>query len=144
MRQLNDAVTGQFCWLDLAASDADRARRFYGRMFGWEASDHLANGGRIVRLHQAGHDMGSLYQLSRAHLQAGVPSHWTPYVRVRGIHAAVERAVACGARLVVEPFAVTGLARVALIQDTVGALVGLWESLEAVTEEHADGQAKSI
>lgn len=139
MIQPVDAVAGQFCWLDLAATDAHRAKRFYGQMFGWDAREYSANGGSISRLQRAGQNVGSLYQLSPAHLQGGVPSHWTPYVRVGDLAAAVQRAVACGGSVVVEPFAVTGTARIALIQDAVGALIGLWEPFAVRVEEDTNG-----
>lgn len=134
------ASTNRFCWLDLAATDADRAARFYGQMFGWEARDHAANGGRLTRLRHAGQDMGSLYQMRLAHIRGGVPSHWTPYVQVDNLPVAVRRAVACGGQLIVEPFEVAGMARIALIQDAVGALLGLWESRTADTKASAHGQ----
>ncbi len=30
-------VVGAPCWIDLYSSDADRAKDFYGRLFGWTA-----------------------------------------------------------------------------------------------------------
>jgi predicted enzyme related to lactoylglutathione lyase len=46
---------------------------------------------------------------------------------VESVRAAAGRVTACGARLVVAPFDVAGIARIALIEDAVGALLGLWE-----------------
>ena len=44
------APAGEFCWVDLAATDAARATDFYGNLFGWGASPQRANGGTFVRL----------------------------------------------------------------------------------------------
>ena len=55
-----------------------------------------ANGGSFTRLRSVAHDVGSLYQLRDAQLARGVPSHWTPYVRVNN---ADEAAAADGAAL---------------------------------------------
>ncbi len=30
---------GTFCWVDLATTDAEGAKAFYGELFGWEAED---------------------------------------------------------------------------------------------------------
>lgn len=120
-------VPGRFCWLDLAANDAEAARTFYCRMFGWTSNDEAANGGHFTRLQLAGQDVGSVYQLRAAHLAHGVPSHWTPYIQVHDANDAARRAVSCGGEVIVRPFAVSGVARIALIADSVGALVGLWE-----------------
>ena len=123
------APAGQFCWVDLAATDATRALDFYTEMFGWSAAVQPANGGTFVRLTQDGRNLGSLYPLRRAALQAGVPSHWTPYVRVDDAADASRRARELGAEVAVEPFVVDGMARIALLVDPVGALFGIWEEL---------------
>jgi predicted enzyme related to lactoylglutathione lyase len=132
MIQLGKATSGQFCWIDLAATDAARAQAFYGQMFGWESREQAANGGRFTRLQSSGRDVGSLYQLARAHLDRGVPSHWTPYVRVDDVDDAARRAADCGGRTLVRPFVVSGIARIALISDSVGAHLGLWQALDGM------------
>lgn len=131
-------AVGRFCWVDLAASDAGRAKDFYGQLFGWTSHDRAANGGVFTCLRSAGADVGSLYQLQKAHLDRGVPSHWTPYVRVTDIEATVQRATTLGGEAVVRPFVVTGVAKIALILDSVGALVGLWQPIDASLLEEAD------
>ncbi len=123
---MNHAVHG-FCWVDLAATDAQAARRFYAAVFGWTFQQQQANGGVFTRCRAAGHDVGSMYQLGRAEREHGVPSHWTPYLRVEQADAAAQRAIEFGGRLLVAPFDVAGIARIALVQDAVGALVGLWQ-----------------
>ncbi len=139
MMTFDTAATGRFCWLDLAATDADRAKTFYREMFGWTADEQAAGGGLFTLLRQAGQDIGSIYQLNRAHLEHGVPSHWTPYVRVDGVEAAAARAAMLGGEIIVNPFTVPGVARIALIVDAVGATVGLWEPLpETQAPEPAD------
>lgn len=122
-------MLGDLAWIDLAAHDAEGATRFYRELFGWTAHLQAANGGQFVRLRNAGATLGSLYQLARGDIAAGVPSHWTAYVRVTSADAAAERAVRLGGRCVVAPFEVHGAARIALIQDPDGALIGLWQDL---------------
>lgn len=120
---------GRIAWLDLAASDAAAAKAFYAQAFGWTFVDQAANGGRFTRCRAGGEDVGSLYQLKQAQLDHGVPSHWTPYIRVASVDTAARRIVPLGGRLLVAPFDVPGMARIALIEDAVGALVGLWEAV---------------
>jgi predicted enzyme related to lactoylglutathione lyase len=129
MVHLGNGAPGQFCWVDLAASDTNVAKAFYGRMFGWTSSEQAANGGSFTRLRRSGQDVGSVYQLSARHRENGVPSHWTPYVRVDDVEAAAQRAVSLGGEVVVRPFVVEGTARIALILDCVGAQVGLWQTI---------------
>lgn len=119
-------MTG-FCWHDLAAADTAAARRFYGAVFGWSAAVQRANGGSFLRLRSGQCDVGSLYPLSRAHLGAGVPSHWTSYVRVEDVDAAARRVQDAGGSVLVTPFAVDSTAIIALIADPAGAMLGLWQ-----------------
>lgn len=135
MFMIPDTAPGQFCWVDLAATDAEQAKDFYGRLFGWTPSEQPANGGRFTRLQLSGRDVASLYQLKRAHLEFGVPSHWTPYVRVDDVDQAVQRVVLLGGKVIIHPFKVSDFARVALILDPGGAHLGLWESVADVPEE---------
>jgi predicted enzyme related to lactoylglutathione lyase len=121
-------MNGTFCWLDLAASDAGRAQRFYAQAFGWHFHERAANGGRFTLCRAGERDIASMYPLRRAQLEAGMPSHWTPYVAVPDLQAAASRVTASGGRIVVAPFDVEGMARIALVEDAVGALLGLWQS----------------
>jgi hypothetical protein len=136
MALTNSETVGQFCWVDLAAGDAEKAKAFYGALFGWTSHDREANGGVFTCLRSHGADVGSLYQLKQSHLDRGVPSHWTPYVRVSDIEETVARAVSLGGELIIPPFVVTGVARIALILDSVGALLGLWQPIEARIPEN--------
>jgi uncharacterized protein len=130
MVQLGKTDPGQFCWLDLAATDANSAKAFYGKLFGWTSHDQPANGGSFTRLRLSNQDVGSLYQLRDALLVHGMPSHWTPYVRVDNVKNAVRQATALGGAVIADPFVVSGVARIALIEDSVGALIGLWEPID--------------
>jgi predicted enzyme related to lactoylglutathione lyase len=131
-------TVGRFCWLDLAATDADRASVFYREMFGWTSDDQLANGGVFTRLLLSGNDVGSLYQMKREHIDQGARSHWTPYVRVRDVNSAASRAATAGGTLLVRPFTVSGVATIALIRDTVGATLGLWQQPAADERKSVD------
>lgn len=128
---LDGARPGAFCWLDLAADDVGRAQAFYAEAFGWRYAVQPANGGHYTRCRVGGVDVASMYQLRQAQLAAGVPSHWTPYVHVHDIDALAHRIGPLGGRVVVSPFDVEGTARIALVQDAVGALLGLWQPTAA-------------
>jgi predicted enzyme related to lactoylglutathione lyase len=138
MGRIDTEAVGRFCWVDLAASDAATAKCFYSQLLGWTSHDCDALGGVFTCLRNGGADIGSLYQLKQSHLVRGVPSHWTPYVRIADMDATIARAEALVGEVIVPPFTVPGMARVALILDAVGALVGLWQPVEAKLAEEAD------
>src|SRR5262245_55057203 len=124
MVDLGNRAVGQFCWVDLAATDAERAKDFYRQVFGWTPCEQPANGGSFARMRLSDQDVGSIYQLKRAHRDRGVPSHWTPYVRVDDVNNSAQRIVSRGGKVIVRPFVVSGIAQIALILDSVGAQLG--------------------
>lgn len=141
MSELDGLLPGTFCWLDLAATDERRAQRFYAEAFGWTFADQRANGGRFTRCFAGDRALGSMYPLRRSAIERGVPSHWTPYVRAASVEASACRVTRCGGRVVVAPFEVEGVARIALVEDAVGALFGLWEPLRPQEPESTPGPA---
>jgi predicted enzyme related to lactoylglutathione lyase len=128
------AEAGRFCWIDLAATDALRATAFYGQLFGWTPHEQSANGGIITRLHLAGEDVGSLYQMNHGQVDQGARSHWTPYIRVDDVDDTARRVDLLGGRVIVRPFVVSDIARIALIQDSIGANIGLWGPIDTALE----------
>lgn len=121
-------AAGLFCWFDLAASDAAAAQAFYAGLCGWRFAERQALGGRYAVARRGGRDIASLYQLGRAQLAQGMPSHWTPYLRVASVDAAAARCGALGGGVLVAPLDIPGTARIALVHDAVGAPVGLWQA----------------
>lgn len=128
MISLPGAAAGRFCWVDLATVDSQKAAGFYQALFGWRAAERQALGGSFSLLELAGGPVGSMYQLDRAQRSRGVPSHWTPYVRVERIEDALQRVAALGGSVLAGPLAVPGMAEVALVVDPVGAALGLWQA----------------
>jgi len=120
---------GRFIWHDLAAADTAAALGFYHAVFGWTAVTQQANGGHFIRLLCDGVEVGSVYPLNQREREHGIPSHWTPYVCVADLDAATRRVEAAGGVLLVRPFEVETIARIAVIADTLGCVIGLWETL---------------
>lgn len=129
MDEPDDRLTHhRFCWADLATADDGRAADFYESLFHWSGRRREAGGGRFSTLEHDGNPLASLYRLTNAQIGSGVPSHWLAYVSTRDLEGTMARAVALGAGIVVGPQHVPGLARIAVIVDPTGALIGLWQS----------------
>lgn len=119
---------GTFCWTDLATTDPEGAKAFYGDLFGWEAEDLAAGEGAtytIVRL--GGEDVGALYELEADRREMGVPPHWLSYVSVESADAAAEKAEKLGGTTFGGAFDVGPMGRMALVQDPDGAVLAAWE-----------------
>jgi len=124
-----EAEIRRFCWVDLASADEQAARSFYGRLFGWAVQERRAGQGRFAIFAHRDAPFASLYQLSQKQIGSGVPSHWTPYVSVPDVDATAALVSGLGGQVVVQPHDVADLARVGLVCDPTGALIGLWQGM---------------
>jgi len=124
---------GIFCWTELATSDADAARTFYTRLFGWEHhDDEVAPGMVYTMLMKGGKNAAALYGMNDEMKAAGVPPHWLSYVSVADVDASVARAESLGGKVVREAMDVMDLGRMAVLQDPTGAVFALWEARKAI------------
>ena len=125
---------GSFCWPELATSDAGGAKAFYKGVFGWDANDSPAGPDMIyTMLLKSGKNVGALYGLGAQ--QKGVPPHWNIYVAVASADAAAKKAKDLGGTLLMEPFDVMDVGRMAVIQDKQGAVFSVWEAKKHIGAE---------
>jgi predicted enzyme related to lactoylglutathione lyase len=122
---------GRFCWSDLSTGDPAAATSFYGRLFGWHAQEHRIGQGRFSTLAKDGAAFASLYQLTHEQVARGVPSLWLPYVSVADVDKAALKVAVLGGEVIVTPQDVDGFARICVIADPTGALIGLWQAESA-------------
>src|SRR5687767_13194810 len=114
---------GTFCWVDLATTDAEGAKAFYGDLFGWEFRDDEIPGG-VYSDH--GDAIGAIGQQDKH------PPHWNNYVSVTSAEETAARAKRLGARILEEPFDVGGFGRLAVLADPAGAVLCVWERLSPI------------
>ncbi|MFE1171459.1 VOC family protein [Streptomyces sp. NPDC058773] len=112
-------------WIDLGVPDLDRAKAFYGALFGWEYEERSAETGPVTLCLLRGRRVAALRPVSAADVEG--ESWWQPYLATDDCDAAAKRIVECGGAVVVPPSERAGLARTAVVADPVGARFGLWQ-----------------
>jgi uncharacterized protein len=128
MGQRTSHPPGTFSWTDLATSDVDGAKRFYGELLGWEFDDQpIPEGGVYSMALRDGGNVAALYQP-----QTEMPPAWVSYVTVTSADDAAARARDVGGTLMTEPFDVLTAGRMTVIQDPTGAVVAAWEPRESI------------
>jgi predicted enzyme related to lactoylglutathione lyase len=119
---------GTFCWVDVGTTNAEGAKAFYTGLFGWEADDMPAGeDGTYTMLRLDGKEVAALYEMPAEQRAQGVPANWLSYVSVEDAGASTERAGELGAAVLVEPFDVMDVGRMAVLQDPTGAVFALWQ-----------------
>jgi predicted enzyme related to lactoylglutathione lyase len=116
---------GTPCWVDLGVPDVGKAKAFYEGLFGWDIQDGppeaggyamcLLNGMAVAGI---GPNMG----------QADAPATWTTYLASQDVDETALKIKAAGGQVLMEPFDVMDVGRMALAADPGGAVFGVWEA----------------
>ena len=118
------APLGSPCWVDLMTSDPDKARTFYGELFGWTAEEPNDEfGGYFSYLKDGVLVAGCM----RNDGTSGVPDVWSVYLAVGDAKATVDAANANGGSTIVEAMDVGDLGTMAVLTDAGQAAIGMWQ-----------------
>jgi predicted enzyme related to lactoylglutathione lyase len=116
---------GEITHIEFPADDTDRAKRFYSAIAGWEFSETAGMPGYF--LFRSGEGQGGAIG------QRGVtgPAALRVYITVDSLEDACAAAQANGGSVVEQPTDIGGgMGRYAVVRDTEGSEVGLWQSTE--------------
>ena len=129
MANIEKHQPGSFCWIELATTDQNAAKNFYGKLFGWEANDMPIGENEFYTIFRLnGRDAAAAYTMRPEQKSAGVPPNWLLYVAVESADDTAKLAAKLGGKIHAEPFDVMDLGRMAVLQDPTGAIFAIWES----------------
>ncbi len=129
MAEIAQHAPGTFCWIELGTTEHASAKKFYSDLFGWITDDVPAGPGMVYTLLRlSGKDVGALYELTEEHRTQGVPPHWLSYLAVENADEAAKRVTAAGGTVVMPPFDVMDLGRMAMVQDPTGTTFAVWQA----------------
>ncbi len=74
---------GTFSWVDLATTDPDAAKAFYGGLFGWTADDMPIPDDGVYSMMKLGDEtVAAISAQQQQQRDAGVPPFWFSYITV--------------------------------------------------------------
>ncbi len=127
MPHVDKHAPGDFCWIELATSDQNAAKHFYGALFGWVANDMPMGPDSFYTIFRLDdRDCAAAYTLTPQ--EKGVPPHWNLYIAVENADDASHKAVQLGAKLLAPAFDVFDAGRMAVLQDPTGAVFTVWQA----------------
>ncbi len=124
---------GRFVWLDLVTQDVERAKSFYGSLFGWT----FREGDRYTEVLHRGAPIAGIVAAESP--ERG--SEWLPSLSVADVDRASAAARASGGIVERGPLDAPGRGRLALVSDPEGALLLL---LRASTGDPPESQEPSV
>ena len=125
------AEHGTFVWNELATRDPDKAKAFYREIFGWTFQDMdqaqpdqpAKEGDRAYTVFYRGEAMVAGMMAMDGPEWEGMSPHWSAYVQVDDVDAAVAQVEAAGGTVHQPPFDIPGVGRMAVIADPTGAVL---------------------
>jgi uncharacterized protein len=129
MQETPTYAPGTFCWVELATTDGEAAKKFYTTLFGWSFEDiPVGPSGVYTMLKLDGKDVGALYTMPPEMTSQGIPPNWLSYALVTNADESAAKAKELGGTLMKEPFDVMDVGRMAVVQDPTGAVFALWQA----------------
>lgn len=123
------APAGFFCWNELLTSDTDACAPFYTGIFGWSLeSNEMPGFGKYWVFNRGPKMEGGMMPLPEPARQAGVPSHWLPYVAVDDVDGRTEKATSLGAQVHCAPTDIPQMGRFAVVSDPQGAVFAMFQN----------------
>jgi predicted enzyme related to lactoylglutathione lyase len=124
MAQATMTLVNRPAWVDLASSDAEASRNFYGQLFGWsiEVNQDPQYGGYAIA-QSAGQDAAGI----GPKMDPNAPTAWNLYIGTDDINALASRVKSAGGTVVMDPFPVGDQGQMAVFQDPSGAFISAWQ-----------------
>lgn len=137
MTYINSHAAGTPAWVDLMTPDLEKARAFYGALFGWEFSVGPAEAGYYTMCRKGGRNTAGMGQLPPGNT---LPPAWALYFATEDVDAACERVRQQGGQVGMGPMDVMDEGRMAICADPTGAHFGFWQPRNhkgaGVVDEH--------
>jgi predicted enzyme related to lactoylglutathione lyase len=119
---------GTFCWVELGTTDIASAKTFYAALLDWQYKEVPA-GPMVYNLAQRqGKDVAGLYALDAEMRNQGVPPHFMSHVATASADDTARQAEALGGRVMMPPFDVMDIGRMAVLRDPTGATFAVWQA----------------
>jgi hypothetical protein len=126
MAQVATALTNKPAWVDLATTDAEAARGFYSKLFGWnlEVSEDPQYGGYATAKlsDQSVAGIGPKQEGDQS------PTAWSLYIGTEDVDELAKRVQAAGGSVVAPPYDVGDQGRMAVLTDPSGAFISAWQA----------------
>jgi uncharacterized protein len=120
---MSASTPGSPTWVDLGTPDLEDAKRFYTELFGWTADVSGADFGGYTTFLLDGVPVAGAGPL----LGDGQPTAWSTYIATADADTTAAMVVSAGGKVLVPPFDVIDLGRMAAFLDPAGAPFSVWQ-----------------
>ncbi|MDX2023459.1 MAG: VOC family protein [Deltaproteobacteria bacterium] len=117
-----------FAHIELNTDDLEKAKKFYGAIFGWKLSD--MPGPMPYTMIDVQDGTGGGMQTKQS---PEMPSAWLPYVTVDSVKDTLAKAAKAGAQIALDYMPIGDMGAIGVFVDPSGASLGVWEAAKPAT-----------
>ncbi len=129
MQEFTSHKPGTFCWIELATTDPENAKKFYNELFGWDFYDIPIGENNFYTLCKLnGKDVAALYGMFPEQLAMNLPPNWLPYVASNDVFYLIKQVKENNGKVSIEPCDKMEEGIPTVIQDPEGAYLGVWQA----------------
>jgi uncharacterized protein len=114
-------MANPFVHLELNTPDLDKAKKFYGELFGWTFTDNPMPMGVYSTFQPDKAPGGGMMSMP------GAPPAWLAYVGVDDIKASTKKAALLGAQVVQDSIEIPNVGWMSILVDPTGATIALFQ-----------------
>ena len=140
----DESIRGRFLWHELLTSDPVAGQEFYTKLVGWGTTTMDPGTGPYTMFALGEEPQAGVTELPEEAKKMGAPPHWLTYVGVPDVDATAAKVKELGGQVLMEPFDVPTVGRLAIIGDPQGAGLGVFRPLEAPPPEGAPGVGEAV
>lgn len=116
---------GSPCWVDLSCDNVAAAKTFYSTLFGWATNEGPPETGGYVMCELGGRPVAGIGPKMDA---SDAPNAWTTYLATTDAELTAAEIKSSGGQVIVEPFDVLDVGKMAIAVDPGGAVFGIWQA----------------
>jgi len=138
---------GSFVWYELLTGDVAAAKRFYDAVVGWDIEPQSGMPGmdyRMIRRSDGGNAGGGVMAIDEAMRSHGARPVWLGYLSVDDVDATVVAVQADGGTVMMPPWEVPGVGRMAMVTDPQGAPFYVMRPIPPVDQPDATSDVFSV
>lgn len=124
-----NSKTNQFVWNELATKDLQKAKDFYGKVFGWTFLEKKTDNNIYTLIKVNGQDIGGIWSIPKDR-QNEIAPHWLAFILVDNIDEALAKATKNGATIVKSVTTAGEWGKLAIFKDPTGAEIAIWQALK--------------
>lgn len=113
---------GTVSWTELMTRDVEAAKTFYASTLGWEFEDMSSEEGAYYIAKSGEEALCGFVPIESSEEEA--QSHWFCYIEVDNVDRRVNDVARAGGQVLQPPSDMPGVGRIAIVQDSTGAVMG--------------------